>query len=148
MKTLGAIVGLLVIGLGLNAQSVQFSSDHSMAQMPDTQDDYGLVLVEAFDVNNTSAIHTMDGDMIDLKLFPNPAIDIVTVDLKNIEQIENIEFSIINVSGQQMGNWKLVESFSNGSSCKLDVSNLPTGTYIIQIKNSNNLNLTKHIQKF
>lgn len=164
MKTLLTIVGLIMTGMAVNAQSIQnnngyttdFNNDKAIVvnemdnQMIDVQAEDGLVLVLAFDEGNyISGINSIGGyEDITIKSYPNPATDQITVDIANYNIINDIQFSIYNINGQQVGNWMLVQSFSNGNSFQLNVSNLPKGTYVLQVNSDSvNLHQTKLIEK-
>ncbi|QQR50650.1 T9SS type A sorting domain-containing protein [Candidatus Nomurabacteria bacterium] len=60
-----------------------------------------------------------------LKLYPNPATDIITVDV--VTHIDEIK--IVNILGQQV----VVPSVGIGSKVRLDIGDLPTGIYTIVI---------------
>lgn len=161
MKTLTSLLGLLMIGMAVNAQSIQNNNSigdlnnnevviyEMNSQMDDTQTEDGLVLVLAFDNgSNVSGISLIDGDMT-IKSYPNPTTDFLMVEIENYSVIiDDIQFSIYNINGQQIGNWELVEAFSSGNSYQLNIANIPNGTYVLQIRSNNtSLNQTKLIEK-
>lgn len=79
-----------------------------------------------------------------LKVYPNPAVNTVYF---NIEGQQNApgEVSVYNMNGKQirMNNVSLTTGKNIG---KVDVSNLPTGTYIIKVKNGNNISTQKFVK--
>ena len=157
MKTLVNILAILALGLAVNAQSVHenFNVDNLSVldqQMPDVQDEGNLVLVQAFNANTLGGIHSIDADIegdLVVKSYPNPASDHLTLEIANFSAKDHIDISIFNTNGQELGNWQLVEAFSTSGTYHLNISNLPKGTYVLQVKNNNtNLNQTKLIEKF
>lgn len=87
------------------------------------------VLIDSFlvNVNQSADINTLDRSQ--LKMYPNPTSGIL-----NIDYIENIsELKIIDMSGRIVGSHK-----GQGKSNKIDVSNLNSGTYLIEIESEDN----------
>jgi hypothetical protein len=63
----------------------------------------------------------------DLKIYPNPSQDVVTIDLPS--QIENdVTITVLNSQGKQVHTQVI-----NAENNNLNVSNLQTGVYLIQI---------------
>ena len=76
-------------------------------------------------------------DGLDVKIYPNPAFDFVTVNLGSAwEQGTFVE--VVDLFGRSM----LVENINEKEIKKLNVSSLPDGIYILQVKN-NHLNTIK-----
>ena len=157
MKAIYNILGFLVIGMAVQAQSVQDNISSSVGvavqAQSDNQDSEGLVLVQSFDnastIKNIDGDNQIDGDKVNIKSYPNPITDNVTIEITGVTVNDNIKFAVFNVNGQVVGNWTLVQSFSNGNTFRLNFENLSTGTYILKINNySTNLNQTKLIEKF
>lgn len=67
------------------------------------------------------------------KIYPNPARDIV-----NISNCANSSFVILNLSGKM-----LASGVCNGNLSKLDVSNFPSGTYVLKINKKQTVILRK-----
>jgi len=66
---------------------------------------------------------------INLKIYPNPAYGKVVATVDGAEQIQAVK--IIDLSGRSIQAYK--PSFM-ANSYKLDISSIPSGTYILQIK--------------
>ncbi len=75
----------------------------------------------------------------DIQMYPNPAEDILTFEM---EQNSNYTISIMNMSGQ------LINSFSNVNDAQfdMDVSNLQSGMYMVNIQNSKKSKTLKFIK--
>ncbi len=73
-------------------------------------------------------------DINKLNIYPNPASDIVI-----IENAENSKISIINMLGQVVFSQTL-----NNNNIKLNVSQIPNGTYLIRVENNNEV-ITKKL---
>ncbi|MEM9835738.1 MAG: proprotein convertase P-domain-containing protein [Bacteroidota bacterium] len=65
-----------------------------------------------------------------LSLYPNPASDLLTLDMTGSWQGE-LKVSLLSVHGQRMGNWSLAA----GGRQQLDLSVLPAGTYLVDLRN-------------
>lgn len=71
--------------------------------------------------------------MSDMKVYPNPTRSILNVEMKLAKQ-ENVTISLINVNGQTVMS-KVVENASAVSE-RLNVANLASGLYFLQVTNS------------
>lgn len=74
-----------------------------------------------------------------IHVYPNPATDYITIDYANSE---NAAISILNVLGQDVniGGKNIIQ---NGSTLQINVGNLPSGNYLINIKQDNTLYVGK-----
>src|SRR5690606_39085476 len=78
-------------------------------------------------------------DLVDLKVYPNPASDVINVDYK--EDISSI--TIYDMNGRQVAHKKL-----NNSSNVISVQQLASGTYIMKVETVNKqTSLVKFIKK-
>lgn len=105
-----------------------FSSDGDMIQNFGESD----VLVAKLGGENSSEI-------TDIKLFPNPVTDHLTVVLENIG-IENV--SIYNMTGQVMTTFKANNFFQE----QINVGDLPAGIYTIQIESQEEMISTQFVK--
>ncbi len=83
-------------------------------------------------LNKTLAVNEFDTTPKELKkwqVYPNPFRDIITI--FGLEEVYEIEYKIINNIGSTILYDKMIV---NGSSVKINLSNLITGMYFIQIK--------------
>jgi hypothetical protein len=95
----------------------------------------GIYIVDttAFTVTD---IMEVDISFVSLKVYPNPATDILTIELpSNIDEIK-----IVNMLGQHIA----VPSESIGAEIKLDIRELPTGIYTIVAVSKN----TRSVARF
>lgn len=89
----------------------------------------------AYEYNSTLSVDDVSLDISSVKLYPNPVSDRLFI--KSTEQIESV--SIYNING------RLVKQ-SNSINKGFDVSVLPSGLYMIEIKTSNNIINKKFIK--
>ena len=78
------------------------------------------------------AIEEIPQKMLDWKVFPNPAHDMVSIHLENMGvgmMYRDYLLKIVSVEGKLLMNKYL------GQTSKLDVSNYPSGLYILNIQN-------------
>lgn len=73
-----------------------------------------------------------------LTLYPNPLIDRLYIEPKNSTQVRSI--GIYNLQGQ------LIQSIPQVSNVSVDVSNLPKGIYIVQVKTDKGTSTTKVVK--
>ena len=77
-------------------------------------------------VNEVSAISSMEAESSLLQIFPNPAGNLLTVEL---QKGEACDFQIYSASGQQV-----LEGILTGSSQTIDLSSLERGMYFIKVR--------------
>ncbi|MGJ8743986.1 sulfatase-like hydrolase/transferase [Polaribacter sp.] len=92
------------------------------------------------DIGTAGTLSLSDVSSSNISVYPNPIKDYLYLNLR--EKLQKLEIEIFTVSGKSV---KKVKE-TNTSSSKLDVSNLPTGIYIVKIKTAKNF-LTKKIIK-
>ena len=81
--------------------------------------------------------------LLDVRVFPNPANDILSVDLSNYKNAEAIDIHMYNQLGQLMLS-KKVEN-SNNSIVELNVDNQQTGMYLIRITSKGKKDVMKKV---
>jgi Secretion system C-terminal sorting domain/Electron transfer DM13 len=92
-----------------------------------------------FTASNCASILVNDTfEKSDLKLFPNP----VSNEL-NLENTENLKIKIYNI----IGNVVLLEDSNDAISRKINVNNLTSGVYFIELTNQDNNRLVKRFIK-
>lgn len=90
--------------------------------------------ISAWNVN----LSTPSFDLASLKAYPNPVKDVL-----NLYYTENIsQVSIFNLLGQQVLDKKL-----DASEVKLDMSNLPQGTYLVKVNVDNQVKTLKVVKQ-
>ena len=79
------------------------------------------------------SVFTPNNDAIErLKVFPNPAIDEISIEYTNIEPNRTSEIAIISADGKLM---KLIEKVEGTNVLhKVDLNNLPSGNYFVKVK--------------
>jgi len=101
-----------------------------------TQSNNNLGQIETYDLSSLLSIQY--SEYPEIKIFPNPASNILNLDLKNNSKIESI--SILSINGKRI---KEVSSNSN----YIDISFLSQGIYFIEIVSSDSNHITKFIKK-
>ena len=76
--------------------------------------------------NNMSAI----GDTWLVK--PNPVYDIFQIDLTNMPSVSDAVFTLTDACGVELGKWKNIPL--KGNRLEIDISDLPTGIFYLQLK--------------
>lgn len=86
-------------------------------------------LTYGFQQPNLWAVSLDDQRIFDLKVFPNPVIEVLTIEPNLIEENKVINLSLFNTSGQ------LIEekSFSSKASTTIDFTHFSSGTYLLHI---------------
>jgi len=92
------------------------------------------------DCNLITFISELKNQPNSILIYPNPVKDRFTIDLSVI--LRNTYLSISNVNGQE-----LIEQKIKDNKTELDISNLPTGVFILRIWNENILEIKRVIKK-
>ncbi|TVQ50122.1 MAG: T9SS C-terminal target domain-containing protein, partial [Saprospirales bacterium] len=71
---------------------------------------------------------TRNLDVIDISIYPNPVSDYLQLDLPSELLNNEVTIEVINIQGQTVQQFRF-----NGNAEKLNVSNLPAGTYLLNI---------------
>lgn len=79
-------------------------------------------------LNNPLSINNID-DSADLSIYPNPAQDRITI-LLNINNKQPVTIKLIDLAGKEIK----TEYTTNKRQLNLDISEIPNGVYIIQVK--------------
>ena len=80
-----------------------------------------------------------------ISVFPNPASDVVFVEITNLNSDE-LNISIISALGQEMLTKTLTNVFGTVNE-KVDVSQLPAGNYIVRFTDADGATMHQHIIK-
>jgi type IX secretion system substrate protein len=78
-------------------------------------------------------------------IYPNPIVDDAKLLIENPE-VANAEVTIIDLQGRVVGNIQFSNLNKGINELDIDMSELPTGTYIINVKAGNNSDATKVIK--
>lgn len=107
----------------------------------DTTDMYRFV-VDNLSVSTTGGnLSTEDFNLSDIKIYPNPTNGLINI--AGIEANKINEISIFNQLGQKVMNLNASQLNNNS----LDISDLNTGVYFVQLKDDSNNNKTMKIVK-
>jgi hypothetical protein len=98
-----------------------------------------FLLIDDFKVEYTNTLSTENNEFVDFSMFPNPVIN--QLSFKTNEPITKIK--IFNIVGKEVMSLNEGEIFNN----KIDVSNLATGSYLINIQINNTNKTYKLIKK-
>lgn len=91
----------------------------------------------AFQIGGTGYMASIaEEDMIDVTIFPNPVVDFVQINAN--ETVTQV--SIFNINGQRVG------TVVNPQENKIDVTELPNGTYIAEISTANGIAQVKFVK--
>lgn len=88
----------------------------------------------------TQATGIKETELAKFNMYPNPAIDLITINIENISYSDNIEISIIDLNGRIVYH-KNIEN----SNCKINVSDYSAGLYFVELKTSGNIHKRKLI---
>lgn len=90
-------------------------------------------------------VHVLDGvllpnltnvkdlDQLNFKVFPNPTTELITVDVPEQMIGKDVDAQLIGMNGTVYNSWKI-----NDAKATLNVSDYPTGTYILLLSNDKN----------
>ena len=65
-----------------------------------------------------------------INVYPNPALDVLTIEMKEIDFSETISYQIINVLGQEKQQGALQHQFTQA----INLSSLSPGCYILNVR--------------
>tara|TARA_R110002050_G_scaffold263065_1_gene403444 strand:- start:25 stop:2601 length:2577 start_codon:yes stop_codon:yes gene_type:complete len=93
-----------------------------------------------FDISNIGVLTTIDDQTSPennslIKVYPNPVVDIVTIDLSGLKQKSNISISLYGIDG------KLIKEFNPknvGTTYQISLEGLAKGSYILKIREEKN----------
>ena len=93
-------------------------------------------------VNVTDPLSVNEYNIIQLDVYPNPAIDIVNIKLNTLN--EDADLEIYNMLGKVV----MKKSYDfNAESLSIDVSQFTTGVYILKVSNSESTSYKRFIKK-
>ncbi len=80
---------------------------------------------------------------VNIEIFPNPVSDELTLTVSSVKP-EDLNISIVNTLGQEM--WKSTAKVVNSKTIKIPTMNLPAGTYLLKLNNSNGVKVEKFVK--
>jgi hypothetical protein len=131
------------ISIGFLAQAftfIGFIADEPVTSiiMENTQGSGGLEVVSQFYFGSCEVLSVSDINSIDLSIYPNPAQDILRIESK--QMVETI--SIFNLLGQ-----RVAVQTANSFNSSIDVQDLTSGAYIVEIVTNNQKSTYKLIKE-
>lgn len=103
-----------------------------------TQTVNGCTSIEAFAVTVTVTLKTNSFDIKELKYYPNPVVSVLNVSYNS--EITAVE--VYNMIGQ-----RVIAVAPNATTTAIDMSRLPSGTYIVQFKADQKIQTVKVVKK-
>ncbi|WP_170108532.1 fibronectin type III domain-containing protein [Flavobacterium kingsejongi] len=103
-----------------------------------TQTVNGCTSIQAFAVTVTVTLKTNSFDIKELKYYPNPVVSVLNVSYNS--EITTVE--VYNMIGQ-----RVIAVAPNATTAAIDMSRLPSGTYIIQFKADQKIQTVKVVKK-
>ena len=93
-------------------------------------------------VNVTDPLSVDEYNIIQLDVYPNPAIDIVNIKLNTVN--EHADLEIYNMLGKVV----MKKSYDfNAESLSIDISEFATGVYILKVSSSESTSYKRFIKK-
>ena len=83
-----------------------------------------------FLIDSTSSI-SEDFANLGINIYPNPANDFATISLENLETVNNLEITIFDISGANLG---IIYSGNFTDNIRFSTNHLPVGVYYLQLK--------------
>ncbi len=85
---------------------------------------------QQMDADMSSSVFTIDGQEVEIILFPNPVLDVLNLRLETEVHISSLTIKVHNLQGRLMH-----DGFLNGKSDALDISTFPPGMYMMTLIN-------------
>ena len=83
-------------------------------------------LLEVIPVDVDEPVWATDAEVV---VFPNPASDYVTLEVRGLKGAHELSFTLMNLFGQPVRSTK-----NNGYQCTFDRADLPAGSYIYLVR--------------
>jgi Secretion system C-terminal sorting domain/Metallo-peptidase family M12 len=80
-----------------------------------------------------------------IKVYPNPVKNTITVDFEITSADQPINFKLTDVQGREMLNQTFAPISKGRGQKQLDISNIPTGVYLLKLQNQENIQFSKII---
>ena len=99
----------------------------------ETISDENNILTQGFQQSklSTSEIFSLNSDIFDIKLFPNPTKDFINL---ITEKYKNLSFCISDSNGKLLSEGKIISE-----NTEIPVSNFPAAIYFLKISNNNQI---------
>ncbi len=81
-----------------------------------------------------------------IKIFPNPAKDILYINYPEISRSDNLEFLIVSIDGKILKRIK-AESLKDENEHEIDISLLESGIYMLHIKDDDQIHISRFVKQ-
>ncbi|WP_282135513.1 sulfatase-like hydrolase/transferase [Seonamhaeicola maritimus] len=135
----GAILGTpaqlrVSINNSANWSTTELSTSYNLWPYNET------VTATAGQIGSSGTLNVEDESISNFRVYPNPTQDYINLSLKN--SVKTLELELISITGQLI---KKVE-FTSEKRPKIDVFNLPKGTYVLKINADDKISFEKVIK--
>jgi len=113
----------------------EIPEDQTFARDPNGTGDF-RIKNHSFGVNNDTATSSIEVMPRDVKVYPNPTIDVLNVDFPAGNK--NYELTIMDIEGRVV-----IKNSDNFGKSSINLSSLPTGTYFLQINQYQSIKIQK-----
>jgi len=129
---------------GLN--KLIFSSDKmTVIKKTGNNSDFSLINIRYLNFTNTTAINEMsDSRNSNLKLFPNPVIDLLNIQFESANE-ENVLIQIMNVQGKILYQQRLTNQ-TGINNLSIPLESFQKGLYLCQLIHGNKLEINKFVK--
>jgi len=104
--------------------------------------------VEYYSENDCPAVSILDVDkaVLGMTVFPNPVKDVINLNINAQEQHTDAMLMITNITGQVVDQQQ-VNLLNGANTFDINVSDMPTGVYIISIESETHQSVTKFVKQ-
>ena len=88
--------------------------------------------------NNNPPLNIFELEPTEINVFPNPTTNNFVIEIKNVQFYESADLNILNLLGQNIKSVLIQNTVQN-----IDVTNLSSGVYLIQVRLNNNIYTTR-----
>ncbi|MDZ4757642.1 MAG: T9SS type A sorting domain-containing protein [Bacteroidota bacterium] len=103
--------------------------------------DGSVLYIDKLELNDVNAINTVDNN-IQMQVFPNPANDIIIIDVNSMNS-GNMIIQLLDISGKQIKELYNNKIGSGYTKVQCNVVDIPAGIYIVKTTNNNTAQITK-----
>lgn len=82
-----------------------------------------------------------------VSVYPNPADKLVSIEINATNSTDNYTVTVIDVMGRVVANEVILNSASSSMIQNMDISSLPSGLYLVTVKNNDNIEVTRFVKK-
>lgn len=142
-------IGVRIKNLSIeNELGIQLAENETLTVITYTDGGFDISSAIIQPVPIVAKLELEDKEVISVNIYPNPSSDFINVELNNQTDNAKAEINIIDITGKhiaQVYNGVLVQGYNNINN--IDIANVPTGLYIIQVKTQNQTTYHKFSKK-